>query len=226
MRRALIVAGLVTGSAACGFELTTVQPPIVDGPLADASVVDASTSMVDAAVDAPVSSCPPAYTAAHGTSRYRVGSASWYDAETACETDGAHLVRINSATENAFVLSLHPAGDIWIGLSDHLVEAQFRWTDGSATAGGYQNWQGGQPNDAGGSEDCGEMNVAGGWNDNGCTFVETYVCECDGAPPPTVPTWCQTGTQISCDVCNDRCDQQFDDDGECNASTQTCVDGD
>lgn len=205
----------------CGF-----SAPIGSGG-GDAAPGDAPRTDAPPPDGPPPSSCPAAYTLAHGTSRYRLGAAaSWYDAQLACEADGAHLVVVDDAAENAFVHGLQPTGDLWLGLSDHQAENTFRWVTGAAVTGGYQNWQTSppQPNNAAGVEDCAIKNTAGVWNDVPCDFVRAYVCECDGVAAPA-PTWCRTGTLTSCDHCDDRCDQMFDGDGACSGS-HVCFDGD
>ena len=112
---------------------------------------------------------------------------------------------IDDNSENDFVLTLDADGSIWIGLSDHGAEATFRWVSGAAAGGGYENWQVLQPNDLGMEEDCAEVNPGGVWNDLTCATSETYVCECDGAALPAMPTWCRTGLDTSCDTCGDNC---------------------
>ncbi|HEY5921881.1 MAG TPA: lectin-like protein [Kofleriaceae bacterium] len=149
--------------------------------------------------------CAKTYTQSEGSSLYRVGVADWYTAEAACEAEGAHLVVIGGVAENNFMLKLDPDGDIWVGMSDHVAEGTYRWLTGAAVAAGYTNWQLTQPNNAGLDEDCGEMNADGGWNDNGCQYLQTYVCECDGAALPAPPMWCRTATDTSCNTCSDDC---------------------
>lgn len=86
------------------------------------------------------------------------------------------LVSINDAFENTTVWNMGGRGDIWIGLSDRegvapgALEAGtstttgFAWTSGEPYT--YQNWGGGEPNDAGMAEDAGQIRNDGMWNDN------------------------------------------------------------
>ena len=41
----------------------------------------------------------------------------------------------------------------------------------------YRNWAAGEPNNLGGSEDCGTLYPTGKWNDNSCTKRYHFVCE-------------------------------------------------
>jgi hypothetical protein len=83
--------------------------------------------------------------------------------------------------ENNFLVSLLSGtggASAWIGASDQGVEGDWRWSSGdasfwsglaansggSAVGGLYNNWNVGEPNDAGG-EDFAEMQASGGWND-------------------------------------------------------------
>ena len=193
--------------AACSFE-RRLPVPVGD----DADVPIDTPPMMGG--ESTATTCMQSYTLTHGTSRYRVGtSASWYAAEASCEADGGHLVVIDDAAENAFVLTHDPADtniDVWIGGSDHRNEDTFLWVTGEplpqSGSSPYQNWQGGQPNNSNGVEDCAEMNNGGGWNDNGCGFQQTFVCECDAKPIAMNPkTYCETGTMEHCRSCGDFC---------------------
>ena len=204
------VLGITLVLAACSFP---------HGKLPD------TESMGDAPIgdtiegDAP-KGCPATYTASFGTSRYRTGIANWYQAEMMCEQDGAHLVVTEGDDEHRFVLTLDPDGDIWIGMSDHRVEGAYRWLTGATVSVEDLHWQALQPNNAGGEEDCIEMNEVadvGIWNDNGCQYTQTFVCECDGIALPSPPTWCQTGSISNCNTCGDACDI-----GELCQSDQVC----
>jgi cysteine-rich repeat protein len=98
-------------------------------------------------------------------------------AEVGCVAHGGQLASIADATDNATVLFLarHVGDPVWIGLSDLATEGSFEWDDGSALS--YTNWGGGEPNDAGANEDCGQLSPSSGaWNDGVCEDSQPYVC--------------------------------------------------
>lgn len=123
---------------------------------------------------------------------------NWGGARTACRVAALmmDLVIINDEAENTAVDKLvtdliGPAGTAWLGANDAppLPDGEWRWRDGtqfwmgaasgSAVGGLYSNWATGQPDDAGGAEDCAQMNAGGEWNDLPCGSgaVNPYVCE-------------------------------------------------
>ena len=86
---------------------------------------------------------------------------------------------IANQEEYAFVQSLHSSA-IWLGYNDIDHEGTFVWSDGSPDT--FQKWYRGEPNNAGGGEDC--AYTRGGkssstWNDLGCveTQRKPFVCE-------------------------------------------------
>jgi len=119
----------------------------------------------------------------------------WTDARDAAalmsfESKSGHLATIlDAATQNFIFLELGVGapGDCWFGGTDEVVEGEWRWVTGelfwlgtaagSVQSGLYENWNGGEPNNAG-DEDGLEMNGNGSWNDeengllNECYFVE------------------------------------------------------
>lgn len=105
---------------------------------------------------------------------------SFAEAEADCAAQGGHLASIpdqltqNSLADAAFSIS---GGQWWIGLSDQATEGTFTWEDGTPLV--YQNWAGGEPNDANQAEDCAHLaDWAGGqWNDIGCETASNYVCK-------------------------------------------------
>ncbi|MGE0547341.1 MAG: lectin-like protein [Kofleriaceae bacterium] len=111
---------------------------------------------------------------------------SWVDAATQCDTIGATLLRINSASENSFVrttsTAMFGALPIHIGANDRIAEATWLWPDGTSfyiegvPIVGYINWAASEPNDDGGAEDCGVMLADGTWNDDVCAELKPSVC--------------------------------------------------
>jgi hypothetical protein len=102
-----------------------------------------------------------------------------------------HLATITSAQENAFIISQWPALDAHIGGTDAAVEGTFQWITGETWL--YTNWNAGEPNDAGGNEDCLEIFAPVGlWNDIPCSgFTNpSYLVEYDFAlSVPTMNQW-------------------------------------
>ena len=109
-----------------------------------------------------------------------------------------YLATITSASENTFVVS-KLAGEGWMGASDDpgqgASEGEWRWATGpeagqlfysvvtGPVGGAYNNWAGGEPNDADG-EDFAHFLDSGQWNDysNDNDNVIGYVVEYGGLP--------------------------------------------
>lgn len=96
------------------------------------------------------------------------------------------LASVQSVAENALIASLIGTQEAFLGGSDDLVEGTFVWDDGTPVQ--LTNWNLGEPNDAGGAEDCIEIIGAlnGKWNDVPCAPTATnilgtypFVCERD-----------------------------------------------
>ncbi len=97
---------------------------------------------------------------------------------------GASLISIQSATENACIIndlnSKGLGGIIWMGFGDEAVEGIFEWYDQSPVS--YTNWAPGEPNNAGGDEDCTQIYPDGQWNDlpcnigNSASIIEVNLC--------------------------------------------------
>ena len=71
------------------------------------------------------------------------------------------------------------SSDPWIGgRRDPENRDNWEWSDG--TAWDYTYWYPGEPNDAGGNEDCAgifESDNLGQWNDKKCSDQRTFVCK-------------------------------------------------
>jgi hypothetical protein len=102
------------------------------------------------------------------------------------------LVTITSGDEQNFIIANVPQNNIWFALTDRLQEGYWRVDagpengllinignyNGNPQPGTYQNWCGGEPNDAGG-EDYAVTKWGGGgcWNDLPATYSNPYVVE-------------------------------------------------
>nr|QNH72455.1 toxin candidate TRINITY_DN20954_c6_g1_i3.p1 [Ceriantheomorphe brasiliensis] len=112
---------------------------------------------------------------------------NWSQARKNCLYKGADLVSIHSPEEQAFISDwverINDAlgvKNVWLGGNDIAVEGTFKWSDKSYW--GYTNWYSGQPNNAGGNEDCMAMwnpvTYSGKWFDRICTQTDLrYICK-------------------------------------------------
>ena len=79
----------------------------------------------------------------------------------------------------------------WIGIHDITNEGNFVYDSSGATIV-YENWNPGEPNNAGSGEDCTELAINGGkWNDQSCDQQHPLVCENSGKSPSCGDkAWC------------------------------------
>lgn len=111
-------------------------------------------------------------------------------AQAYAQTFGANLISVQSASENADLLqALSNQGYanqvVWIGFTDAAVEGTFVWYDGAPVT--YSNWAPGEPNNAGGNENCTQIYPDGTWNDLNCTgYNSLSVIEVNLCPQVTI----------------------------------------
>jgi C-type mannose receptor len=111
-----------------------------------------------------------------------------YDAASKnCLELGGNLVTILDQAKQDFIVGLAGGEDIWLGMDDLQLEGTFRWASGQTVS--YSNWNEGEPNNYGGSEDCGMMRGEDfTWNDSGCSNSFKSICEIQpGCPAASVP---------------------------------------
>lgn len=158
----------------------------IDAGGVDASRPDAAGGGTDAGHDAG-RVCPSEYTEnAFGTCYRDVTSGErWQAAEEDCESDGAHLVVVDDAAENAAV----PNGR-WIGYSETVTEGTFLWVTGAGASTFAGPWGGGDP-DRLDDAYCVERR-SDGWHDDNCWEAKAYLCEHDGRPADP-STWNDSG---------------------------------
>jgi hypothetical protein len=101
-----------------------------------------------------------------------------------CAAQGLAPVRIDHASENAFVFAAARARRFqrwWLALSDQETEGQYRYVDGSPLT--FAAWSRGEPNDSGRVEDCIHFwEDRAEWNDIGCGAHGGVICEAACAP--------------------------------------------
>uniref|UniRef100_A0A3B3HTR4 C-type lectin domain-containing protein n=1 Tax=Oryzias latipes TaxID=8090 RepID=A0A3B3HTR4_ORYLA len=135
--------------------------------------------------------CPPLFTWKTGCPEkwIRFGSScyffsgeskTWDEAREFCRARGADLVVINTEGENLFVSALKKQ-DVWIGLTDTVLEGTWKWVDGSPLT---LFWGSDQPDDHNGEEDCGHIHdgFPGLWNDIKCHSSMQWICEKEERP--------------------------------------------
>ncbi len=85
----------------------------------------------------PASSCPSGWQS-FGSSCYKLVHGTWDEAEAQCESMGAHLIVIDSASENEWAYNF--GGNAWIGYNDKAQEGKWQWIGGTSS---YAHWHSG-----------------------------------------------------------------------------------
>lgn len=110
----------------------------------------------------------------------------WEKAEAICVARGRHLVTVDDALENQWLLStatslFGTADYFWLGANDLASEGSWVWSSGTALS--YTKWGPGEPNNSN-NEDCAELRLTnfsglkpGDWNDSACTDPKYFICE-------------------------------------------------
>ena len=105
----------------------------------------------------------------------------WFEANESCKNLGARLVEIDSEEENDQIVKKIKRRDFkerhfWIGLTDLKVEGIWR-LESTAQKPGYTNWAAGEPNNAGGGEDCAHLRLGlkDMWVDQQCNITKDEI---------------------------------------------------
>ena len=75
---------------------------------------------------------------ANNRSYKRIHCESWDDAQAKAVAEGAHLVAINDAAEQAWLVRVFGTAPYWIGLTDVAKEGEWGWTNGEPAT--YTHW--------------------------------------------------------------------------------------
>ncbi len=92
----------------------------------------------------------------------RVSCGTWKECESKAVAEGAHLVTINSAEENTWLIQTFGSDYLWIGFTDENSEGNWRWVSGEAVT--YTNWADAEPNNFN-IENHSHFTDGGKWND-------------------------------------------------------------
>ena len=98
---------------------------------------------------------------------------SWLEARDTCAAAGGSLVSIETADEQAFMAE-HFSIEVWLGATRGPGGA-FQWLSGAPLD--FTSYARGQPDNAGGSENCLVLNRFGSWADIDCASSRRFVCE-------------------------------------------------
>ena len=127
-----------------------------------------------------------------------LGDTTWDAGNALCAAEGASLFMPLNAQENnefySYTVSLSLSG-VWLDGIDTAVENEWRTSSGDLIT--YFNWQGGQPDNAGGIEDYIHYHAPWGanWNDITPSYTENVLCQ----KPPTRKSSCSQTT--GCQQC-------------------------
>ena len=100
---------------------------------------------------------------------------SWGDANAACLAAGLQLATVESAAQNALLVTVAAGNTVWIGGTDAASEGTWLWSP-SNTLLSYFNWAVREPNGLT-HENCLVAYSSGTWNDDGCTKKKKYACQ-------------------------------------------------
>ena len=85
-----------------------------------------------------------------GRSYKSIHCRNWNDAQAKALAENAHLVSINDAAEQRWLMGTFGAGPYWIGLTDAKSEGVWRWTSGEPVT--FTNWAPDEPKTTGKNE--------------------------------------------------------------------------
>jgi hypothetical protein len=112
-----------------------------------------------------------------------------------------HLATLTSATENNFVWSSFNTNEYWLGgyQTNKTSEPAGNWAWVTGEAWSYTNWAGGEPNNAGGSEDHMQFWSSNGtWNDQYNTACSSgYIIEYESRNVPEPATMLLVGIGLA-----------------------------
>lgn len=135
---------------------------------------------------------------ANGHEYFLLSQNDWTASEAEARSLGGHLVTINNADEDAWVVTAfanygNTPRALWLGLNDVAVEGAFVWASGEQVT--YTNWGDGEPNDHQGKEDWAHILPSTDWRfphwndtyDSSTTFGSAMHGVVEVVPEPASP---------------------------------------
>ena len=186
-------------TVSCSFTVTVVdaENPVAGCPaniMQEAATFSDTTAIVNYALS-PTDNCVLINPLANFTPLTNINGKAYYLSNTAFTpanafndaiAQGGFVGTIRNAADNTLITeavnTVGGAGDLLIGYNDTAAEGSFVWQSGDAAT--FNNWNPGEPNNAG-NEDYTVSQSSGGWNDvtNGSTY--RYLLEIDYIPTQT-----------------------------------------
>ncbi|KAM3962998.1 macrophage mannose receptor 1-like isoform 2-T2 [Aphomia sociella] len=106
---------------------------------------------------------------------------NWQDAKGTCKSEGAKLFYPSDESEANAVRNTWKDSQlqyIFVGISSLFVKGLFDTVDGLPISNIYEKWGRGEPNDAGGKEDCVALTLRDGtYNDDNCANKNPFICK-------------------------------------------------
>ncbi|XP_066273397.1 uncharacterized protein [Branchiostoma lanceolatum] len=127
--------------------------------------------------------CPYGYKQS-GASCYKAFDTdkNYNEAAKVCRNEGGSLAMPRDKVTNDFLINLKNKVDstswFWLGADDKNDEGTWRYIDGEPF-GSFSDWSPGEPNQAGGNEDCLVLfeSPRDNWNDQGCATKQKFICQ-------------------------------------------------
>ncbi|CAK6443722.1 unnamed protein product [Pipistrellus nathusii] len=113
---------------------------------------------------------------------FSTNTLTWQESVENCSSLGAQLVVINSEEEQKFLFHAKPTNrEFYIGLTDQVIDGQWKWIDGTPFNESLSFWDEGEPNNLVTVEDCATIrdskNPRQNWNDMACFLYMFRICE-------------------------------------------------